>query len=489
MPPTQYKGEIAPGYGGPPALAAVPLSSVPLNTAPAPTPPAPTSGAVVTSQPARTAADQASQYLDIQKGIDAARLKAEQIAAGIAKLQTKAQKPSEQNVQDIYNTVGSIGVDLSPAQKVAIEGMSAAEAARSQYNAEVAKVSAQLSRLQSNMEARTAATVENIKQQYDSLIEEQKNANYAYQRGVTTAGYVSGRTQYAPELQAGIVKRAVDQGIGKISDLQAKRAQLINEAEAARDEQNFKLLTTKMGLLRQNYKDEQDAAQQTLENVRNAQKDQMETYDFYGNLYGTKIAQVISSTSNPLSRPQLVEQASLETGIPEYVIDSYVTKNAASVAQSLPGDLAEYQAAINQGVIPANTSYYSFVQNYKYKADTGQKGDVVSQAEANALGAPAIAGLSSDIILRTSVDQNGKVTDTPPNWFIQLVNSQLPNMSIPPQTYIDKWNEYKKDKTFQNFLTTGRTTNSSSFGMLNIGMLNNGGAASVLPSDQVPKPQ
>lgn len=77
------------------------------------------------------------------------------------------------------------------------------------------------------------AELDLVNQKFNDLKELQITANKNYEGGVTAMGLVSGRSRYAPELEAGNIQSAVNSGISKLNSLEAERARTINELKQA----------------------------------------------------------------------------------------------------------------------------------------------------------------------------------------------------------------------------------------------------------------
>ena len=82
----------------------------------------------------------------------------------------------------------------------------------------------------------------NIGQRFESLIAMQKQANAAYEQGVRVAGISEGRSMYAPEIELGNIKGAIDQGIAKIGEIDMQMQTTLLAAKQAIQDDNVKLL-------------------------------------------------------------------------------------------------------------------------------------------------------------------------------------------------------------------------------------------------------
>lgn len=164
---------------------------------------------------------------------------------------------------------GAIGSELGaamPSQQPKSQAVIDAEAG-------LASTQTELANLQKTMDTRAATIISNITAEYDAIIKQQEIQNKAYEGGVNIEGSRSGRERYAPVMQAGIISSAISEGLGKISNLQAKKQSLILQAEQARDENNFKALNKSMDAYRDTIKEERKVAQDTYENAIKASQE------------------------------------------------------------------------------------------------------------------------------------------------------------------------------------------------------------------------
>jgi len=87
------------------------------------------------------------------------------------------------------------------------------------------------------------ATVNMIASKYDSLAQSQALANENYTAATTQAGISSGRNRYAPEIELGNIKKSIDQGIAKISEINQQAVSAVLEAKMAFKKQNYQMAT------------------------------------------------------------------------------------------------------------------------------------------------------------------------------------------------------------------------------------------------------
>ena len=86
------------------------------------------------------------------------------------------------------------------------------------------------------------AQIDAVKQDFANLITEQRTANANYQGGVAVSQGLLGMSQYSPTLAIGTMKQAVDEGIAKISDLNAKLVSTVSKMINADNSDNMQML-------------------------------------------------------------------------------------------------------------------------------------------------------------------------------------------------------------------------------------------------------
>lgn len=84
------------------------------------------------------------------------------------------------------------------------------------------------------------AQMSNINRIFDELKAQQLTANKNFEKATEIAGIAAGRQRYAPEVHLGNVKKAVDDGLKKISELETKRLTTINDLKMAIRDKNYK---------------------------------------------------------------------------------------------------------------------------------------------------------------------------------------------------------------------------------------------------------
>lgn len=92
------------------------------------------------------------------------------------------------------------------------------------------------------LNAEEQAQIQLIQAQFAQMADAQKAANERYQRGLTQAGISAGRSRYAPEVQMGILKKAVDDGLAKVKNTEIQALSAIADYKQGVAEKNYKLI-------------------------------------------------------------------------------------------------------------------------------------------------------------------------------------------------------------------------------------------------------
>jgi len=133
--------------------------------------------------------------------------------------------------------------------------------------------------------------LKNIATQFTSLIESQKLSNANYEQSLRVAGISSGRSMYAPEIELGNIKAAMDEGTAKIADIDMKmQTTLLNAREAIKND-NVKMLDSAYQDLmnfesqkRKSITDLYNISTKEIENAKQTYKDAQAEADNYAKL-------------------------------------------------------------------------------------------------------------------------------------------------------------------------------------------------------------
>lgn len=442
------------------------------------------SSVVATSDAAREAVTAATAYLDQQaqrkaqqraQREEAARqqeLAASQPGAGA----TESAGAPETSLQ---GTMSAISADMASEESRARVAANAAqqEAASRDFQRQLAAQTRKIDALTRDMDDRTAEIVRSISDEYAGLAEEQRAANEAYQAGVTTAGLVSGRSRYAPEIQAGVAKAAYDQGLAKLEDIQAKRARLILEAESARDEQRWRELTAKMDLVRESYREERDTARQVQQDVRDAIKFERESFEYIGANLAPSVAALM--TGDPTEDDQVILMYAQQAGIPPTQLARHVDDYRRRQIADAPGIAGEFLWLQRNGGLPAGVS--TPMQYLSYKESIGRApaspGKKIPQSLANEAGIKGLGGVTYEDFYDVAVGPNGELLGgmgpakdgdtTAPEWFMEIKRRDYGGTV--PGDIEKQWDDFRKSPAAQQLVQNTRPkSDGTSFSVLTV---------------------
>lgn len=206
-----------------------------------------TQPSVVTSTKASTAVNDASKYIDSQKSSA-----------------TVVPPTNQNNTPDIRTT--DVPANQTPQQPTEVDQINTS------YDSMGKNLKSQVDSLVAGLDTETAAMVQRISDTYSKRIDEQKDLNKRYLESSRVAGYSSGRARYASELQDGILSKEEQDGIKRITDLEAERESLISQARNARDDKSRAALLDYQNRLIEINKEKRIAVQDLFKNTMDTER-------------------------------------------------------------------------------------------------------------------------------------------------------------------------------------------------------------------------
>ena len=419
------------------------------------------STAVASSDYARTQTDQATSYLDTQRNAaeERKRLRAEKKAAeDQAKANAGTDAPVDTSSSDASAAADALGG--SPEYQRRLDAVAQQKAADAAHQKQMSAITRQWDTLAENADAATSNLIENIKANYENLVDEQRAANKAFEAGTSVNGLVSGRAQYAPEMQAGILHAVVSAGIQKIQVIQAQRAQHISEAEVARSDMQYKILTQKMSQIRQTYVDERDAARQINEDLNNAYKFSKEDEQDRAKQYAPLLASSIVGDLNDPSNQATIAEAARGEGISPGAMYAAIDEYRRATEQSLPEIIRELNMAKAEGWVPQSTTpnQYRGMQAAATRApERRPAAKTLSVQDAVNIGFPELEGVPLDEITLGSTDEDGALLDLAPAWVRDSLEKRY-KQSISEEEAQRYWDAKKRTDPFKELVFTGNVS-------------------------------
>lgn len=176
-----------------------------------------------------------------------------------------------------------------------------------EYNETIGLLDARMA----SLNASTQAQVNAIKASFAVRREETKRLNQVLLQSNTKAGIRAGRDRYASEINSGILTAVEQDGIRRISELDAEELSLINEATAANDANQFNLLAMKMEQIHEKRKEKEAAISKLHEDAMKAEqaafdraKDLREMQKWDREDASTSIDAMVASGMDPTSVPE-----------------------------------------------------------------------------------------------------------------------------------------------------------------------------------------
>lgn len=255
----------------------------------------------------------------------------------------------------------------------------------------------QLSQLKEQMDATSKAYINSIEREYDTIIKQQELANKAFEGGVTVEGIRSGRARYAPVMQYSLLNEAVSAGIGKIAALNSKKQSLIIQAQQARDENNFKMLSKTMDIYRETIKEERQAAKDAAEAVykaaeeaRAAAKASYDRINFETN-YSETVSPYLADVVADMGEDEaydFMESAAKNLGVDPNILIGQVTKYNQNIKKSEQTAVLDLSKKYLSAGIEAGDDFDTAIE--KARASDEYRRDII-KAEADIANTMSIA--------------------------------------------------------------------------------------------------
>jgi len=226
---------------------------------------------------------------------------------------------------------------------------------------EIDSINSMFGNMSRTMNANSNSLISSIQNTFSRRIGQMQEVNNATQRGVETAGFVSGRARYAPELQTAIISNTEREGINRIMDLEVQEQQLIAEAQSASDGKEMQMLFQRMDSLGKVHSSKMSAIgdlnKEVIEmeklNLQKAQEQRQQIKDDLANdqTISKNLASSLeaSFTGNAEEDQAMVISAAREYGIDPNFLNQSIADARADKAKSLPSDIREYDELVGRG--------------------------------------------------------------------------------------------------------------------------------------------
>lgn len=386
------------------------------------TPKVPLGSAVMTSAPAAEAYKQSAGWIANEQNQAAVRAANAKLAAQTQAAANAAAAAKNRTTAVATNALEGF-VRTSGGEK-----MSASELARME---QIQQITGQLTNLASAMDSRAAAQVDSVIKEYEGLSRRQEVANTQYEGGVSTAGLTSGRSRYAPEIQAGVQSAAVASGIQALSDIQMKKQKLVMEIEQARDTQKYKVLTEAVANLKDLNRQERQAAQDMKDNFYKEQTYIRQNQDYIGKTLAPQLAGIL--TGDPTHDNAALEAVAQQNGVSAASLAAAVDDYKTAKATAGGSEIQEYNLAKSQGF---KGTFMDFKR--ALKPDTGGSGNKITVSDAKTLGIPlSMVGLDEATVI------NSLASERVPEWYRTMASTQA-GASLTDSALKPLWNDYRK---------------------------------------------
>lgn len=135
---------------------------------------------------------------------------------------------------------------------------------------ELQKINEQITSMKTQFDTTSRAMIDNIKAQWESLINEQKDVNMRQSASLDQSLLMGGSTRYAQQSSTGQSSALMSYGLRQIGDLQTKETAAILQAQQAMDSGDMKLMDMSLSVAQKARADKQAAAQALSEKLTKA---------------------------------------------------------------------------------------------------------------------------------------------------------------------------------------------------------------------------
>lgn len=232
-------------------------------------------------------------------------------------------------------------------------------AIQSAAKTKIASITSQLSTIQANADAASAALIESIKTMFNGRIADMEESNAGVNADVTAIGNRTGRARYAPVLQAGILSDSEQQGVARVTELQGQELQLVAQANQARAQNDLtgfndqmdqinKVdddMTAAITKLHADAMDQQKFIEQKKTDDLNAQKTKLDMELSTSKAAAPGLIDELSKLTDPAAKADLIAATAKELGVDPTVLTGDV-ESAASTQEKASLDIANIKSEI-----------------------------------------------------------------------------------------------------------------------------------------------
>lgn len=214
-----------------------------------------------------------------------------------------------------------------------------------------------IDKMSAQVDARTKALIDGIKQRYTGLIEQQKQINRGMEGSIGQSLLMGGSSRYAQLSSAGIDHTQVSYGLSQIANLNAMEAQEIAAAEQAAQDQDFQLMGKKLELV-EKARAQKQAEMQKLNATLMEQSQKVQE----ANMQSQRDSAITGIISSGISDPLEIMKKLRAMGRSDITFDSVadITERLAQQDKFFPGLPGELQAAVKAGQVPPDTTLGQF---------------------------------------------------------------------------------------------------------------------------------
>lgn len=306
-----------------------------------------------------------------------------------------------------------------------------------------------LNNMKSNNDAASDATIQSIKDSYNTRAGTLAQANNSNERSAKNALLRSGALRYSPISSNGILSEQEKNDIQSLGDLQDKENQAVAAAQTAKSNQDYQLLGKNLDIL-EKVRTDKLALGKTINDSMMKENQDIRTRNQQGqrdSAVADLIQEGVTNPSELLSKLNATNPAGGAYSADE-IGKTIKALSPTGDLTGLTGSVKDFYALKGKGELPGSIStmpeadqLFAYLKQIKTASSLTKSGSApstkkITYSEAKSVGLPISIVGSSEKDIIDSLQQ-----DTPPDWFLEKLKSEGGDPTS--STTEDTWNTYR----------------------------------------------
>lgn len=334
-----------------------------------------------------------------------------------------------------------------------------------QYANDVANINNTFKSQSDYNDATSNAVYTSIANSFNTLMQQQQDANTRSYGALETLGVRSGASRYAGAINGGILTAEQSAGIAKLSDIASKEAAALSAAKSAQANQSW----TEFAAQNKEIQDLNTSRQAELTKLQASTQASIQA-----NLQN-KVQSMKDNAVATLYQQGITDPAEMLTTLNKTPGTNYTSTDIASALKNiatglgtttagLTGNVKDFYTLKNNGTLPSSITSLpedkqlgAFLQYVKPSTNktTGSTGTKITLSTAKSKGLPeSTVGMTEQDVAQSFY------SETPPQWFQEKANGE----GVAATDMTNTWNTYRQSFLSQTASSSGISSSSDSGG-------------------------